>query len=188
MTNLKNSVSVAAFIAASAMGIGPSMAACPNGQQIYYTQGVDPVTSAPIAVENCRRVYDHGSQGGAWTGNLDKHLTPVMTDHDSDPATPDVPLVVDGKPIVTASGANNGDHQHDDPIVKGINGVAVGNNAMVGEWVPASDGGTPDDPSDDVEGHYRYVDNGTAMARTPRSRTRARPAWARERRALIPIR
>jgi hypothetical protein len=125
-------------------------AECPNGQQAYYTSG-DGIT----ATENCRKVYDHGGNGVAWTGNLGEHLTPVLVDG--------VPLVIDDQPIVTASGANNGAHQHTDPVVKGINGVAVGDGAMVGEWVPTNDAGTPDDPTDDVAGHYRYVDDGTAV-------------------------
>jgi hypothetical protein len=159
LPELKSVVVSLAVIAAFGLS-SSAQAACPNGQQAYYTSdGGTP----PAAVEHCRRVYDHGNNGVAWTGNLDQHLTPVMTDHDSDPLTPDVPLVLDGKPIVTASGASNGDHQHDEPVVKGINGVAVGNGAMVGEWVPASNGGTPNDPSDDVPGHYRYVDGGTAL-------------------------
>lgn len=147
--------------AVSALMIGAASAACPNGQQAYYTQGTDPITSAPIAVEHCKRVYDVNG-GVAYTGDPSSHLTPVLTDHDSDPLTPDVPLVIDGKPIVSG-GYSNGDHQHTDAVVKGINGVAVGDGAMVGEWVPASNGGTPDDPSDDVPGHYRYVDGGTAI-------------------------
>lgn len=151
--------------AISALMVGSALA-CPNGQQAYYTQGVDPITSAPIAVENCRKVADHGGDV-AWTGNLDKHLTPVLVDADSDPATPDVPLVIDGKAIVTASGTGGPsswkNRQHTNPVVKGINGVAVGDGAMVGEYVPASDGGTPGDPSDDVPGHYKFVDNGTAV-------------------------
>lgn len=147
--------------AVSALMVGNAFAACPNGQQAYYTQGTDPVTLAPIAVEHCKRVYDVGN-GVAHTGDPASHVPQAMVDHDSDPLTPDVPLVIDGKPITTGS-YSNGSHQHDDAVVKGINGVAVGDGAMVGQWVPASNGGTPDDPTDDVPGHYVYVDNGTAI-------------------------
>ena len=159
MTN--NTIAVASAMAILAM-IGGSAHACPNGQQAYYTSdGGTP----PAAVENCRKVADHGNGGVAWTGNLDQHLTPVLTDHDSDPLTPDVPLVIDGKPIVTASGTGGPgswkDHQHDEPIVKGINGVAVGDGAMVGERF-TNDNGTPEDATDDFT-DYRFVDGGTAI-------------------------
>ncbi len=139
------------MIAAVGMAFAsPAWAACPDGQQAYYTSSGGPT---PTAVEHCRKVYDHGGDV-AWTGNLDKHLTPVMVDDDSNPLTPAVPLVIDGKPIVTASGASDGDHQHDEPFVKGINGVAIGDGAHVGYWVQATET-TP--------GHYVYVDNGTAL-------------------------
>jgi hypothetical protein len=147
--------------AISVLMVTGALAACPNGQQAYYTQGVDPVTTLPIAVEHCRRVYDVNG-GVAYTGDPKSHLTPVLHDQDSDPLTPDVPLVIDGKPITTG-GYSSGDHQHNDAVVKGINGVAVGDSAMVGEWVPTSDNGTPLDPTDDVPGHYKYVDGGTAV-------------------------
>lgn len=161
MTNLKNGISVAAVIVAVGLtGMGTALAACPDGQQAYYTQGVDPITLLPIADEHCRRVYDVNG-GVAYTGDPSSHLTPVLTDHDSDPLTPDVPLVIDGKPIVTG-GYSSGDHQHNDAIVNGINGVAVGDGAMVGEWVPASD--HDNDPlTPDLPGHYKYVDGGTAI-------------------------
>lgn len=159
---MKYSIIAVSAIAVTAAMSGSAQAACPNGQQAYYTQGVDPVTLAPIAVEHCKRIYDVGHGGVAWTGDPAQHVPQAMVDHDSDPLTPDVPLVIDGKPITTGS-YSNGDHQHDAPVVKGINGVAVGDNAMVGEYVPASDNGTPEDPTDDIPGHYRYVDNGTAV-------------------------
>lgn len=159
---MNNTIGAVSAMALLALLSGQAQAACPNGQQAYYTQGVDPITLAPIAVEHCKRVYDVGNGGVAWTGDPAQHVPQATVDHDADPLTPDVPLVIDGKPITTGS-YSNGDHQHDAPLVKGINGVAVGDNAMVGEWVPASDGGTPDDPSDDVAGHYRYVDGGTAI-------------------------
>ena len=170
--------------------LGQAEAACPNGQQAYYT-----ATSAtpPVVTEHCVKVSDKGATDGwitdgdgvAWTGNLNKHLTPVLVDHDSNSATPPIPLVIDGKPIVTTDGnATNGEHQHTVPVVNGINGIAIGDGAKVGREVPqvgtaascssgsVNSAGTGCNTStavftpasaDFVAKHTVYVDNGTAL-------------------------
>ncbi len=159
MKNIVLATAISALAVAASGGL--VKAACPNGQQAYYTQDVDGLGN-PIADEHCRKVYDHGHNGVAWTGDPSSHLSPVMVDADSDPSTPDTQLVIDGKPIVSG-GYYNGDHQHNEPVVKGINGVAIGDGAQVGRWVPTDNNGTPEDASDDVPGHYEYYDNSTAI-------------------------
>jgi hypothetical protein len=158
-TITKISVAAIALLAAS-----PAMAACPNGQFEFFTAGTDPISGDPVAVSNCRKTADHGGDV-AWTGNPSTHLTPVLVDHDSDLTTPDVPLVIDGKPIVNGNPSDWSEHHHTKPIVKGYNGVAIGDGAMVGEVVTfTNDNGTPDDTSDDFEDRkIVFANNSTAV-------------------------
>ncbi len=132
---MKRSIIIAAVGMAFA---SPAWAACPVGEQAYYTSSGGP---NPTAVEHCTKVDDEGGDV-AWTGNLSRHLSPVMHDHDGNPATPNQQLVIGGKPIVSPdSGANDdGPHQHSEPFVIGMDGVAVGDGSKVGEreWVEKS--------------------------------------------------
>jgi hypothetical protein len=159
-------VSAMALLAAFS---GPAQAGKPckhTSERVYHTATgsgteVDPYV---VASEDTRVCDDKGKDGVAWTGDFDnEHLKPRMVDTDGD-GTADTQLVVDGKPIFETEGSTkSGSHQHENPQVHGINGIAVGDNALVGKWVPASDNGTPDDTTDDIPGHYEQVDNSTAV-------------------------
>lgn len=151
--------------AALILSAGVALAECPDGQFEYFTHtGTGTELDPFVAVQNCRKTADHGGDV-AWTGNPADHLTPVLHDHDGDPLTPDEPLVIDGKPIVSGTVNDWAKHHHDKPVVKGINGVAVGDGSMVGQYVTfINDNGTPEDPTDDFEDKkIVFANNGTAI-------------------------
>ena len=126
-----------AAIAAAAFAIlvpATAYADCADGQFAFYTQGTDG-DGNPIAVENCRDTRDK-DDSIAVTGTPEDHLKPVL-DADGNQ------VQIDGKPIVTGFVFNDVDHHafpfhHDKPQVVGINGIAIGSNAMVGKYTPPS--------------------------------------------------
>ena len=116
-------VSILAMAIAAGFSSG-ALAACPNGQQEFFSaSGAGTAADPYVAVPHCEQ-----TSGNWWSGHLSG--IPVI-----DPAT-GKQLMVDGHPIV--SGFNN---SFNTPVVYGQSGLAAGDGAKVGDWIPQV--GTP---------------------------------------------
>jgi hypothetical protein len=164
---MKNSIRLATVSGLFLLAVPFSAyAACPDGQFEYYTQGTDADGNA-IAVQQCRITANRG-RTVAVTGDPSYHLTPAL---DADGK----PISIDGHPIMDGTVNDWRAHQHDNPTVYGIQGVALGNGAKVGAWAPGSctsgtlDGGVCKDADGKaiegayVEPHPVSVNYGTAI-------------------------